>query len=88
MCTDLAARGLDLPRVDHVIQFDFATDVVSHLHRIGRAARAGAAGRATSLVDASNADLVEAIQAGATVDQAFSRKRGLRKKIRKAGSKG
>ena len=28
-----ALAGLDLPRVDHVIQFDFATDVVSHLHR-------------------------------------------------------
>ena len=84
-CTDLAARGLDLPAVDHVVQLDMATDVVSHLHRVGRAARAGTAARATSFVAAENRDLVAAITAGDTVDQAFSRKRGLRKKLRKAG---
>lgn len=84
-CTDLAARGLDLPTVDHVVQLDFATDVVSHLHRVGRAARAGKAALATSFVDESNADLVDAILENEdTVDQAFSRKRGLRKRIRKA----
>ena len=71
--------------VDHVVQLDMATDVVSHLHRVGRAARAGTAARATSFVAAENRDLVAAITAGDTVDQAFSRKRGLRKKLRKAG---
>ena len=39
VCTDLAARGLDLPEVKRVVQYDFATDAVSHLHRVGRAAR-------------------------------------------------
>lgn len=56
VCTDLAARGLDLPAVDHVVQLDFATDVVSHLHRVGRAARAGNSARATSFVTDANRD--------------------------------
>jgi len=56
---------------------------VSHLHRVGRAARAGAAACATSFVDASNSDLVAALERGDTVEHAFSRRRGLRKKLRK-----
>ena len=83
VCTDLAARGLDLPEVKRVVQYDFATDAVSHLHRVGRAARAGAAASAVSFVDSSNTDLVEALERGDTVEHAFSRRRGLRKKLRK-----
>jgi superfamily II DNA/RNA helicase len=37
--TDIAARGLDLACVDHVIQFDVASDSISYLHRVGRTAR-------------------------------------------------
>ncbi len=83
VCTDLAARGLDLPEVKRVVQYDFATDAVSHLHRVGRAARAGAAASAVSFVDSSNTDLVAALERGDTVEHAFSRRRGLRKKLRK-----
>lgn len=50
VCTDIAARGLDTTRVRHVVQYEFATDVVSHLHRIGRTARAGSAGRGTAMI--------------------------------------
>ena len=50
VCTDHAARGLDIPNVRHVIQAEFAENVVQHLHRIGRASRAGALGRTTSIV--------------------------------------
>ena len=44
ICTDLAARGLDLPCVSHVIQLDFATNAAQVLHRTGRTARAGSSG--------------------------------------------
>jgi len=50
VCTDAAARGLDLPAVEHVVQAEFALNVVQHLHRNGRASRAGRLGRATIII--------------------------------------
>jgi superfamily II DNA/RNA helicase len=41
VCTDLASRGLDVPGVTAVVQLQFASNVVSHLHRMGRCGRAG-----------------------------------------------
>ncbi|KMU75913.1 ATP-dependent RNA helicase dbp7 [Coccidioides immitis RMSCC 3703] len=46
ICTDVAARGLDLPNVDFVIEYDPAFCSDDHLHRIGRTARLGSDGRA------------------------------------------
>jgi len=57
VCTNVAARGLDLRGATHVIQAQFAQDVVSHLHRMGRVGRAGAGGVVTSLVTRSGVTL-------------------------------
>ncbi|KAM5454854.1 ATP-dependent RNA helicase dbp7 [Microsporum audouinii] len=46
ICTDVASRGLDLPNVDFVIEYDPAFSADDHLHRIGRTARLGRDGRA------------------------------------------
>ncbi len=49
VATDVAARGLHIPDVSHVINFDLPQDPEDYVHRIGRTARAGAAGDAVSL---------------------------------------
>ncbi|TXG56364.1 hypothetical protein EZV62_017677 [Acer yangbiense] len=87
VCTDAAARGVDIPNVSHVIQADFATSAVDFLHRVGRTARAGQYGLVTSLYTESNRALVDAIRQagklGQPVETAFSRKRGFRNKLKK-----
>jgi superfamily II DNA/RNA helicase len=49
VCTDLASRGLDIPFVSHIINFDFPRTNADYLHRAGRAGRAGREGFVTSL---------------------------------------
>lgn len=87
VCTDHAARGLDLPNVRHVVQAEFAGNVVQYLHRIGRASRAGVLGKATNIYDMRSEDLVNSILADSEekkIDQSFSRRRGFRQKIKKS----
>jgi ATP-dependent RNA helicase DeaD len=50
VATDVAARGLDVERVSHVVNYDIPTDVEAYVHRIGRTARAGREGKAILLV--------------------------------------
>jgi len=50
VATDVAARGLDIPGVSHVVNYDLPDDAESYIHRIGRTARMGREGEAISLV--------------------------------------
>ena len=102
VCTDLGARGLDVPGVTAVVQLQFAGNVVAHLHRMGRCGRAGQKnGRGIIFYDEKQRELIEVVRQAetqqermvlegdvddvedATVKNAFSRKRGFTKKLKK-----
>lgn len=51
VASDLVARGIDIPSLDHVINYDLPPSMASYVHRVGRTARAGKSGRAWTLVD-------------------------------------
>jgi superfamily II DNA/RNA helicase len=62
VCTDLAARGLDVPGVSAVVQLQFAGNAVAHLHRMGRCGRAAAeTGRGVVYYGAQESDLVRVL---------------------------
>ncbi|KAI8420840.1 hypothetical protein MSG28_008039 [Choristoneura fumiferana] len=59
-CTDLAARGLDIPAVDWIVQFDPPSDTNEYIHRVGRTARGlGAAGNAVLLLRPEEKEFVD-----------------------------
>ena len=62
VATDIAARGIDVPGVSHVVNFELPNEPESYVHRIGRTARAGADGAALSLCDASELDFLRDIE--------------------------
>jgi ATP-dependent RNA helicase DDX49/DBP8 len=62
VATDVASRGLDIPTVNVVINFELPTDVSNYVHRVGRAGRAGRSGKAVSLVSEAEIDLLHDIE--------------------------
>jgi len=62
VATDVAARGLDVRRVSHVINYDIPCDTESYVHRIGRTGRAGAAGEAILFVAPRERRMLHAIE--------------------------
>jgi superfamily II DNA/RNA helicase len=84
VCTDLAARGLDIPAVDHVVMFDFPLNALDYLHRSGRTARGSRLssrpgnGKVTALVAKRDQVLAnaiaQAVQRGEPLDGLSSRK--------------
>ena len=57
VATDVAARGLDIPHVAHVVNFDLPNDIDDYVHRIGRTGRAGKTGLATAFFNENNLSL-------------------------------
>lgn len=62
VATDVAARGIDVDGVSHVVNFDMPVEPESYVHRIGRTARAGASGHAISMCDRPELELLRAIE--------------------------
>ena len=88
VCSDIAARGLDIPDVEHVIMFDFPLNPIDYIHRAGRCGRAGRKGIVTALVAKRDKVLSDAIQGaiarGLPIDSLSSSKRDYTEKGRLA----
>ncbi|MEM6383704.1 MAG: DEAD/DEAH box helicase [Pseudomonadota bacterium] len=63
VASDVAARGLDIPAVSHVFNFDVPTHAEDYVHRIGRTGRAGRTGTAITLATSADGKYVKAIEA-------------------------
>ena len=62
VATDVAARGIDLPQISHVINYDMPRSADVYVHRIGRTARAGASGTAINLVEAHDVAVLAKVE--------------------------
>ena len=80
VATDVAGRGLDIPHIEHVINYDLPQCAEDYIHRIGRTARAGAKGTALSLVTPADKSKWHAIDSLLNPDAARSAARKPNKK--------
>ncbi len=62
VATDIAARGIDVPNISHVVNYELPNEPESYVHRIGRTARAGAGGAALSFCDHDERPYLQAIE--------------------------
>jgi ATP-dependent RNA helicase RhlE len=62
VATDIAARGIDVPSISHVINYELPNEPESYVHRIGRTARAGKGGAALSFCDGSERSYLKSIE--------------------------
>lgn len=62
VATDIAARGIDVPGISHVVNFDLPDEAESYVHRIGRTGRNGASGIAITMVDPSENAKLRAVE--------------------------
>lgn len=80
VATDVAARGLDIPHIEHVINYDLPQCPKDYIHRIGRTARAGATGEAMNFLSPSDSAKWRAIQRlinpAAKIDNLDERRKG------------
>ncbi|MDC9701252.1 MAG: DEAD/DEAH box helicase [Alphaproteobacteria bacterium] len=85
VATDVAARGLDIPHIEHVINYDLPQCAEDYIHRIGRTARAGAEGAALTLVTPADKSKWAAIDRLLNPDASRSEKTKSQKKVRFKG---
>ena len=83
VATDIAARGLDIEGVTHVISFDIPPTPVDYIHRIGRTGRAGQTGKAITFVTDSEIDRLRVIETGIKKQLNIENKRQENKKPRR-----
>jgi superfamily II DNA/RNA helicase len=80
VATDVAARGLDIPHIKHVINYDLPQNSEDYIHRIGRTARAGSSGAATCFVTEKDKKLWKVISKKINPDKELNYKGSLAKK--------